>query len=278
MAIAKFGQVRISALNNTLASLPGMKFVMNSGSSTTWTDAVGGVNMTLTGGVTHNGDYATFDGTDDYATTGGVSAPSWASGFAGLIADQASYNGSGVSVFLLFRTTDIAGRTICQWENSGDNTKWLTRVTSAGLVEFWNCYATDTGAQLTAPPSDRYNRIPRDIRPYVNDGQWHLLQFSRSTGLTGWYEKKVLYIDGVQGFFGGTGNVVNGFTDWDVPITFGKATDTSIIVEDTFSNFKGDVALFAVRNRWTYPAEMLANWKACASTVSRRGRGRSFGN
>ena len=282
MALAKLGQVRISALNTKIASLPGVKFMMNSGTGTTWTDAIGGVNMTLANGASHNGDYATFDGSNDYATTGGVSAPSWASGFAGSVVDGASFNGSGVTVFLLCRTTSIAGRTICQWENTGDNTKWITRVTAAGYWEFWNCYyndgvINDPEVYLKAPPADRYNRLRTDSRPYIEDGQWHLIQFSRATAASGYYEKKQLWVDGVQVFFGGTGNVVNGFTDWDSPCTFGKASPTTILAEESFSNFSGDVGMFAVRNRWTTSAEMSQVWQSCSGSSGRRGRTRAYG-
>lgn len=127
---------------------------------------------------------------------------------------------------------------------------------------------------LTDPFSkpDRANRLTVDIRPYVNDNQWHLLQFSRATAANGYYEKKALYIDGVNVFYGGTGNVVNGFTDWDVPISFGKAAATGITGDPAFSNFQGDVALFACRNRWTTTSEMSSIASYAGDNNFRRGR------
>lgn len=178
------------------------------------------------------------------------------------------------------------------WQATGGETMADSSTAVAGGVylQFWNAYGAlglaavgddrapyldpvagtiegepGDGTQADPAVPDRFFTIPVNLNPFLTDGRWHLFQFARGT--TGSVaEKKLMAIDGRTVYNAGTGNGINGFTDFTVAITVGK-TETTTIASDAaiqWANFKGDIAMFAVRNRWTTEAEMRQVFAAAA--------------
>ena len=149
-----------------------------------------------------------------------------------------------------------------------DETRWMVRVNSSGMIEFWNQYFDDSLAvrptylDPTAAPAktDRFFTIPVDLRPYLCDGKWHLFQFGRGA-VTPNPESKRLMIDFNLVYEKNTGNGVSGFTSPDTSVHIGRALDTTIAGDSPtpYGNFKGDMTLFTVRPSDTSRAEMIAN-------------------
>ena len=296
----------LSSLRATLNRQGGYRCLMGVGDGSDWPDELGTDDMQASGGATYNGAYATFDGVDDYFTT--AAAPAWMTGFAGATGGTTpnTWNSSGITISCMLRVQpgDLGNRTLCHWFNGGasgtDYCRYMLRfITASGgeefttgeiavaggvYLQFWNAYATDgalaiyrnpvgTGTQFKPQAFDRLYAIPLDLRPMA-DGRWHLFQFARGTMNT-YAEKKMLLVDGgILRYYGGTGNGVNGFTDFTTQITIGQTVATTLSSEPEISNFKGNIAMFSARNRFTTEAEMRQNAAALSGGAAARRRRR----
>lgn len=290
-----------SAIRTRALAVSGIRGLWGSGSGTTWVnDANPGTDdMTLRNGASYNASgYATFDGSNDYADTAApASLMTSPSSFAGTTGTS-SWNGSGITMAWMLRVQpgDLAGRTLVHWTNNGsgggtDYCRWMLRFYDNGgavHLQFWNAYGSDSapiyldpvgsGTQLNPQASDRMFTIKAvDLLSLpiglgsLADGNWHLVVLNRGT--TGQYtEKKQLYIDGTLVYYDGTGNGINGFTNFDTALSFGK-TETTTLASDgalTWNNFKGDCAMFAVWNRWVLSSDILTMYRAPGGNGIRR--------
>ena len=303
----------LRGMYRSVASIGGVRTLLGyaAGEQASWPDLIGGADMTALNDSNFNGRYVSFDGVNDYWTTSGV--PAWMSSpssFAGPTDGTTpnTWNGSGITVTCMMRVQpgNLGGRTLCHWFNGGasgtDYCRWMMRfiVASGGeefvtgeiavaggvYLQYWNAYGNDsapiyvnpvgTGTQFKPQAFDRLNCVPVDLRPVLADGRWHLFQFARGTVGT-YAEKKLMFVDGAKVYDGGTGNGVNGFTDFTGAITVGKTETTTLGSEPTISNFKGDMAMFAVRNRYTVESEMRRVFAGALGQVAlvRRRRARA---
>lgn len=300
----------LAGMRQRFAALPGARCLMGYDKSpgSDWPDLIGGDDMEAADDANFNGKFVRFDGVDDYWTTPG--AAGWQTGFAAA-SPSLSFKTHGITITCIMRVQpgDLGNRTLCHWFNGGEDhdfCRWMLRFyaapSGAVYLQFWNAYGSGgpsgigdsaspyldpaaglfgTGTLLNPAVTDRFFTISQvDLRPILADGRWHLFQFSRGTDAGGPApEGKLLYIDGLRAYKSATGNGINGFTDFVCPITVGK-TEATTIAEDEeveWRNFKGDMGMFGVRNRWTTETEMQQVWAGAqgqAALIRRRRRRR----
>ena len=225
-------------------------------------------------------------------------------------------SGITISCMMRVQPGDLGNRTLCHWFNggaAGDNyCRWMLRfweatggeefqdgslaVAGGVYLQFWNAYGAagvagvgddrspyldpvagvgGTGTQAKPAVFDRFFTIPVNLAPLLADGRWHYFQFARGT-MGEFVEKKLLFIDGRKVYYAGTGNGVNNFADFTVPISIGRTVATTIVSDAgiDWKNFKGDIAMFSPRNRWTREAEMRQNAASLSGGAAARRRRR----
>lgn len=252
----------VQRLVSMLTSLQGARNVYGpTGSGPDWHDQMPGStdHLIATGSAVHDGVKAIFDGSGHFET---ADVPESADGFAGHASDYDSFNGSGFTIVLLakFEPGTLAGTVLKQWENTGDNTCSIFRFNANGQLQVWTRSASQGGSYLTNPPSDRFVTYAPDLRPILEDGLPHLIVLSRGT--THPPEAKFIMIDQDVKEDDGSGNGIDLFSDFDVPLTIGLAAPTTIIGDASFTNLEAHVWVLAIRNRYTTPQEADSMWRA----------------
>ena len=104
------------------------------GSGTAWNDLVNSNNGTLTNGPVHNGDYFTFDGTNDFSTHGNDSSL------------QLNHKTAAVWV----RPHSIHDTTFFGRDN-GSNRQWWLFFQTGGVIWWWDRFHFGEYTRVNAP-------------------------------------------------------------------------------------------------------------------------------